>query len=83
LESRDCPAVTFGFEGGVLNITGDDQRNVIEIFQSADKVVEIRADAERRTFGGVDEVFIKALGGNDTVRSSKPKEIGFFVPFSG
>src|SRR5262245_23249347 len=44
LESRVCPAVTFGFEEGVLKITGNDQRNEIEIFQPADKVVDIKAD---------------------------------------
>ena len=31
LENRACPAVTFGFEGGILSVIGDDGPNDIEI----------------------------------------------------
>lgn len=75
LEGRDCPTVTFGFQAGMLRVTGDDGPNVIEIFQPRDRVVEVVGDGARRTFEGVNEIRVDTKGGHDEVRSSKPKEI--------
>ena len=79
LEPRACPAVMFEFvqgdEGGILNVIGDDSPNSIEIFQPRDRVVAVTGDGEQRTFEGVDEIFVAALGGDDVATSSKPKEI--------
>lgn len=75
LERRDCPAVMFGFSEGILNVTGDDRPNVIEISQPHDGVVEVSGDGERQTFRGVSEVFVDSQGGDDSIMASKPKEI--------
>src|SRR5262245_40145184 len=81
LEHRACPAVMFEFiqgdEGGVLRVTGDDGPNVIDIVQPSDRVAVVSGDGEVRTFEGVDEIFLSAVGGDDTAafRFGKPKEI--------
>src|SRR5688572_8364372 len=67
LESRDCPAVTFGFESGVLSISGDDQRNVIEIVQRNNGTVEVLGDGERRSFHGVSKIVAKTAMGDDQI----------------
>lgn len=75
LERRDCPAVMFELQGDLLRITGDQGPNVIEIYQPSDRVVEVSGDGVRHTFSGVADIFVDAQGGDDSVRSSKPKEI--------
>lgn len=75
LERRDCPAVMFELQGDLLRITGDQGPNVIDIYQPSERVVEVSGDGVRRTFSGVADIFVDAKGGDDTVRSSKPKEI--------
>ncbi|MFN0018471.1 MAG: hypothetical protein ACKVP0_09445 [Pirellulaceae bacterium] len=75
LERRDCPAVMFELQGDLLRITGDQGPNVIEIYQPSDRVVEVSGDGVRHTFSGVADIVVDAQGGDDSVRSSKPKEI--------
>jgi hypothetical protein len=67
LERRDCPAVLFDFDGGVLNLTGDDQRNVIEIIQRGDGAAEVLADGERRSFNEVSKIVVNAAEEDDQV----------------
>ena len=66
LERRECPAVMFGFERGILSITGDEGPNAIEIIQR-DRAVEVVGDGERRTFEGVNLVSVETGDGDDTV----------------
>jgi hypothetical protein len=75
LERRDCPAVMFELQGDLLRITGDQGPNVIDIYEPSDRVVEVSGDGVRRTFSGVADIFVDAQGGDDSVQSSKPKEI--------
>lgn len=75
LERRDCPAVMFELQGDLLRVVGDQGPNVIEIYQPSDRVVEVSGDGVRHTFSGVADIFVDAQGGDDSVRSSKPKEI--------
>jgi hypothetical protein len=65
----------FELQGDLLRITGDQGPNVIEIYQPIDRVVEVSGDGVRQTFSGVADIFVDAKGGDDSVRSSKPKEI--------
>lgn len=65
LERRDCPAVMFDFDLGVLRITGDDGPNVVEIAQWSDGDVEVLSDGERHTFEGVNKVFARTGDGDD------------------
>ena len=66
LERRECPAVMFGFERGILSITGDEGPNAIEIIQR-DRVVEVVGDGERRSFEGVNLVSVETGDGDDDV----------------
>ena len=75
LERRDCPAVQAFFTGGVLSVVGDEQNNVIDLFQPRDHVVEVVGDGRAWAFEEVNEVFVDVGDGDDQARSSKPKEI--------
>jgi hypothetical protein len=75
LEHRECFTVTFGFEDGVLQVTGDEGPNRVHLYQPGDLVMEVEGDGERRRFEGVREVQLTLLGGHDEAKSSKPKEI--------
>ena len=59
--------MTFGFEGGVLHLTGDDRPNVIEIARRSDGVAEVLGDGERRTFEGVNKIVARTGDGDDRV----------------
>ena len=80
LERRECPAVMFGFESGILSITGDEGPNVIEVIQRRDRMVEVVGDGERRTFTGVDKVFVDTLGGDDEVAAQLHWVFGTELP---
>ena len=67
LEARMCPAVTFGFDAGVLTVTGDDTPNAISLLQSGDGIVQATGDGQSQTFSGVDQVIVNAGGGNDQI----------------
>src|SRR5262245_45724299 len=75
LEPRDCPAVQAFFASGVLTVVGDEGNNVIDLFQPADRVVQVTGDGQTWLFEDVDEVFVDAGDGDDQATSSKPKEI--------
>ncbi len=75
LEPRVCLAVTATFQAGILTVVGDAGPNVVELFQPADRVVQVTGDGETWTFSGVDEVLVNTGEGNDQATSSKPKEI--------
>jgi len=75
LECRDCPAVQAFFAAGVLSVVGDGGNNVIDLFQPADRVVQVTGDGQMWVFTDVDEVFVDAGDGDDQATSSKPKEI--------
>jgi hypothetical protein len=75
LESRRCMAVTATFQAGILTVVGDAGPNVVELFQPADRVVQVAGDSETWTFSGVDEIVVNTGDGDDQATSSKPKEI--------
>jgi len=75
LERRDCPAVQAFFAAGVLTIVGDGGNNVIDLFQPADRVMQVVGDGQTWLFEEVDEVLVDAGDGDDRATSSKPKEI--------
>ena len=67
LEARMCPAVTFGFDAGVLTATGDDGPNAISLLQSGDRTIQATGDGQSQTFSNVDQVIINAGGGDDQI----------------
>jgi hypothetical protein len=68
LERRDCPAVMFDFDGGVLNVTGDEGPNVIEIIWTPEGV-QAAGDGEQRMFEGVGEVVVATGDGDDVIQA--------------
>jgi len=64
-ESRFCPAVTVGFNSGVLTITGDATSNTVTVAVENDQV-RVRADGKTQTFeGSLTQVTADLQGGAD------------------